>query len=235
MNILSIIYRTTIDALFPLSKTEKELLSYTPIEAYSVLPSAPDYRGLATPLPEASSLFAYKDPRVTQLIWNIKYKKSSHAVAIGGYVLQQHIKKGVYVNSAPRAKLSAPSIAVVALPITARRRAERGYNQCDLLVDELERLDTEKHILILRDLLIRAHHDSRHTLKNRVERLKSAKGIFGVNEKVLSTILATNPDITHIPIIIVDDVITTGSTMREAIDTLKNAGFGHVYGLSLAH
>ena len=39
----------------------------------------------------------------------------------------------------------------------------------------------------------------------------------------------------NIPLIIIDDVITTGSTMFEAMETLKKAGFDDVHGLSLAH
>jgi predicted amidophosphoribosyltransferase len=36
-------------------------------------------------------------------------------------------------------------------------------------------------------------------------------------------------------VIIIDDVITTGSTMKEAVLTLRSAGFANVYGLSVAH
>ncbi len=235
MNILSIIYRTTIDALFPISTVEKELLSYTSEQAYGILPSAPSYFGLAIPLPEAISLFAYKDPRVTRLVWNIKYKKSQHAITIGGYALQRYIKKELCAGGTAQNIPQTYSVALVAMPITSRRRAERGYNQCDLLVNEVEKLDTNKNILIIRNLLIRTHHDTRHTLKNRSERVKSSKGIFDMNEKTANTILGIYPEIKHMPIVIIDDVITTGSTMREAINTLNSAGFENVRGLSLAH
>jgi predicted amidophosphoribosyltransferase len=36
-------------------------------------------------------------------------------------------------------------------------------------------------------------------------------------------------------IIILDDVITTGSTILSAMNTLNQAGWKHVYALSIAH
>ena len=93
MNIIRSLYNLILDALFPLSSTERELFSYTPVQALSLLPPAPDYSGLAVPLPQTHSIFAYKDPRVTALIWNIKYKKSKQAVAIAGYALMHTLQK----------------------------------------------------------------------------------------------------------------------------------------------
>ena len=220
MNILRGIYSTVIEALFPTSSSEKELFSYTPGQACATLPSAPKYAGLTVALPDVHSIFAYKDPRVTQLIWNIKYKKSACASGIGGYALFSSLKK-------------YPQAILVPMPITSQRRKERGYNQCELLVDEIERLDMQKQFTVMRDILIRTHHDSRHTLKNRSERLESAQGIFGVNE--MATQKIQSGEYKHIPIIVIDDVITTGSTMKEAMDTLKKYGFEKVSGLSLAH
>lgn len=40
---------------------------------------------------------------------------------------------------------------------------------------------------------------------------------------------------TRLNYFLVDDVITTGSTMQQAIETLKKAGAGVVFGLALAH
>ena len=44
-----------------------------------------------------------------------------------------------------------------------------------------------------------------------------------------------NPDLNNSIFIIIDDVITTGSTMKEAIQTMRNAGFKNTWGLSVAH
>ncbi len=140
------------------------------------------------------------------------------------------------------------NFVIIPIPITKRRKNERGYNQCELLVNEIERLDIDKKFIICKDLLGRVHHLSRQTLKNREDRLESAKGIFTVNEETRKRIMNednqigneleiinSENNIDNTIIIVIDDVITTGSTMKEAMETLQNAGFKNVFGLSLAH
>lgn len=243
MYIFSTLYKTLLDALFPLSEAEHELFLLQPGEAYEELPRAPGYEGLAVPLQNVNSVFGYKDERVAKLVWNIKYKKSAHAVQIGGYALW----KKLLAASAERAVN-----LIIPMPITSRRRKERGYNQCELLVDEIERLinsdnprnltyPTSSRFIIEKNLLIRTHHVSRQTLKGRKDRVESSQGIFEVNEEVIKQLKIQKLDnsmtteIEKMPILIIDDVITTGSTMFEAIETFKKAGFENVRGLSLAH
>jgi predicted amidophosphoribosyltransferase len=135
-----------------------------------------------------------------------------------------------------------PQIIVVPMPITARRRRERGFNQCELLAGEIEKLamanaaknigddlGTDKRLVVIRDLLVRKIHKSRQTLKDRAERLESAQDIFAVNEEVAHKIKGGPM------IIVIDDVITTGGTIRDAVSTLRKAGFENTWGLSVAH
>ncbi len=236
MNILITIYQTVLEALFPTSSAEKELFSYTPEQVYTLFPHVSDYSGLAIPLPNVHSIYTYKDPRVTQLVWNIKYKKSKRAIEIAGYAFGRQLESQFDMfNKENSETIPRPTLLIVPIPISIQRRKERGYNQCELITDELKQRDTHKRFLVIQNLLIRTHHASRQTLKDRSERLQSAQGIFDVNEKVLKHMLNINPEIQHIPIVIIDDVITTGSTMKEAIDALEKAGFTQVHGLSLAH
>ncbi len=254
--IISALYKTILDALFPISAAEDEMLSLSPQDALQKLPVAPGYEGLVVDLPNATSLFAYKDERVAKLVWSIKYKKSAHAVRIGGYVLWHTLVtttgdgnrfsgrfgpsegEGEPAASPPgddgvSSKTSLPEpVVVMPMPITERRRRERGYNQCELIVDEMERLEQinkSSRFVVRKDILFRVHHAARQTLKDRDERIEGAKGIFAVNEYVIS------PELLHSHIIVIDDVITTGSTMFEALETMKKAGFEDVQALSIAH
>ncbi len=70
-------------------------------------------------------------------------------------------------------------------------------------------------------------------MKNRKDRLENTAHIFSVNDKILEKY--SHNGITNTTIIVIDDVITTGSTMNEAIKTLKEVGFKKVIGLSIAH
>jgi competence protein ComFC len=213
MWIIKTIYSTVLDALFPLSAAEKELFTFTPEQAWSTLP-----RASQVPITDASSVFAYKDERVAKLIWNIKYKKSKAAVQMGGYALY-HTLLGMNLLH---------STVIVPIPVSHRRRKERGFNQCELLLEEIRLLDVGKKFEYERNLLIRTQHASRQTLKDRSDRLESAKGIFSVNEEVAVQFKEKM-------VVIIDDVITTGSTMEEAMGTLRVAGFENVIGMSLAH
>lgn len=229
---LSILYRTIIDALFPLSPAEQELFSWSPEEAYVRLPPAPDFSGLAVPLPGARSVFAYKDERVSRLVWNIKYKKSAHAVKIGGYALYGELMD--LVSAVPQRR-----ILVIPIPITQKRRRERGYNQCELLLDEAEKLEDKPRvsenqestrvITFEKNLLMRTGNSSEQKRKNREGRVESAHDLFAVRPEIAA------PYDRDMPVVVIDDVITTGSTMYEAIETLKKAGFENVRALSLAH
>jgi predicted amidophosphoribosyltransferase len=193
------------------------------------------------PTPEACSIFSYKDDRVWRLVWSIKYKKSVGGTAIAGYALYQILQSYAVV---------VPRIIVVPMPITTRRRRERGFNQCELLAEEIERIagiDTTKNIggqlIVVRDLLLRKIHKSRQTLKDRAERLESAQDIFSVNEKVVQRIKngeirfknTESYSMNGSLIIVIDDVITTGGTIRDAVSTLRKAGFEKTFGLSVAH
>ncbi|MFA6554642.1 MAG: phosphoribosyltransferase family protein [Candidatus Paceibacterota bacterium] len=238
------LYRIIIDALFPISSADKELFSYTPEQAFKKLPPAP-----LSPISYTHSIFAYKDELVTRLVWNIKYKKSEKAVKIGGYALYQNIARYHFrSDELQRNEVDIRKITLIPIPITSKRRKERGYNQCELLLDEVKLLDIENKLIIRKDLLERIQHLSRQTLKNREERLESAKNIFAVNEKTVQMIrdsqISVMDDLVHkenqislrnIPLIVIDDVITTGSTMKEAMKTLREFGFKNVKGISLAH
>ncbi len=123
-------------------------------------------------------------------------------------------------------------VVIVPMPITKARRRERGFNQCELILDEIQKLDTEKRLVYARNLITRVRHTSRQTMKDRAGRLESVKDLFALNETAASRIRL---HASNLFIVIIDDVITTGSTMKDAIMTLRHAGFEHTYGLAVAH
>ncbi len=240
------LYETIIEALFPLSPAETELFSMSPEQALNKLPKAPEYGHSTVPLQNTYSIFAYKDERVSKLIWNIKYKKSEKAIKIGGYALFHELLEN-QAFAETMANIGEGRTFVIPIPITDQRRRERGYNQCELLLDEIERLSklsisADHHsptssLTFNKEILIKTRNAKRQTLKNREERLDSAKDIFAIDNKALNRLSSdkTSLNVKDYPVIIIDDVITTGSTMKEARDTLKEAGFKKVFGLSLAH
>ena len=238
MSLLKTITTTFSEALFPLPEAEREVLAMGAVAAFKDLP-----RAERSPVPEACSIFSYKDDRVWRLIWSIKYKKSAGGTAIAGYALHQVLRSYLAAMTGDAVIGDAavmPQIIVVPMPITARRRRERGFNQCELLAEEIERLEIERlkienRLIIAKDLLVRKIHKSRQSLKDRAERLESARDIFAVNEEAAGQIKNSAHLNKGTLIIVIDDVITTGGTIRDAVETLRKAGFENTWGLSVAH
>jgi predicted amidophosphoribosyltransferase len=223
MNIFGTLYETALEALFPLSPIERWLLN-TDIE--TIISSVPRAKNM--PILEAGSIFSYKDERVRHLIWSIKYKKSTRSALISATTIYR------FIETFSR---FVPHIAIIPMPITTRRRRERGFNQCELITEEMKKIcageiNSANKInppMFINDLLVRSHHTSRQTLKDRKHRLASAHELFSVDQKRL---IQVNTDATFI---IIDDVVTTGSTMKEAVLAMRNAGLKNTWGLSVAH
>ncbi len=211
------------DSLFPINHSDRLLLSMSEEKAYLDLPKAPE-----TPYHFIKSIFAYKNRLVTSLIWNIKYKKSAKALKIGGYALYRHICENWHLH--------LDKIILLPIPISHRRRNERGYNQCELLLDQVKKLDATQNLTFSYNLIKRKIHKDRQTLKNRSKRLSDAKNIFEIDFAELEKLQDSTKEVDQqVKIIIVDDVVTTGSTMREAVELMRSVGFKDVSGVSLAH
>jgi ComF family protein len=111
---------------------------------------------------------------------------------------------------------------VIPVPLFAAREKERGFNQSRLIADGFYRGSTNR---VYPDLLVRTRATLTQTELNREERKKNVAQAFKVKNEEL---------IIRKSIIVVDDVVTTGSTMNECARALKNAGAINVFGLTLA-
>lgn len=108
---------------------------------------------------------------------------------------------------------------VVPMPLHRARLAQRGYNQAL----ELARPLAGAHRLPVRlDLLHRRHATAAQTELDAAARRRNLRGAFTAAALDGATVL------------LVDDVITTGATMREAAKTLLRAGAAEVRVLALA-
>lgn len=104
---------------------------------------------------------------------------------------------------------------IVPIPLSEERLHERGFNQSEALIREsgftpstiLERIHTEKQ-----------------SKKSRAERIHLQQ-VFK---------LKTSHDVRKEKILLVDDIYTTGSTLRHAAKILKQAGAKEIYSLTLA-
>ncbi len=110
---------------------------------------------------------------------------------------------------------------VMAMPMHWRKQWERGFNQAELLAIPVAKRLGLRPATHLR----RKRYTKSQAGLDELERRENLKGSFSVRrpEQILGK-----------RILLVDDVFTTGATLRTAAETLKNAGAAHVSVLTLA-
>jgi competence protein ComFC len=205
MALMQSLFSLVLDFLFPPTKEALRLRTLSPDEMGNIF-QKPE----PSPLPFITSLFSYKDPLVKELVVSIKYKKNWHAITSAAILLSKKLSG------------SPEKVILIPIPISKKRRRERGFNQCELIIDEMCKLYPDKFEKRF-DILLRTKDSGEQKLKDRAERLSSTHA-FSVNKSEING-----------RIIIIDDVTTTGSTLKEAHETLLQAGYENVSALTLAH
>jgi competence protein ComFC len=110
---------------------------------------------------------------------------------------------------------------VVAVPLHSARQRERGFNQAALLAELLAR----ETGLRLHDVLERIRYTTTQTAYDRAERMRNLEGAFR---------LRRGADVQGLRVLLIDDVLTTGSTLSECARVLKAAGAVSVHAATAA-
>ena len=129
-----------------------------------------------------------------------------------------------FFASAMRTRIRALALEmpdqIIALPLANKRLATRGFNQAALLADALARL---LDCPVAHRSMLRIRETPPQSGLSRAQRMKNVKGAFDCAGDVAGKRIA-----------IVDDVMTTGSTLSEAARVLKLAGAVEVSAFVLA-
>lgn len=116
-----------------------------------------------------------------------------------------------------------PVECITSVPIHPKRLTERGFNQSQVIAQTLAQLTNLPH----QDLLIRTIHGSHQaSVRSRAERLSHVANHFSLNSNRAQPLPHT--------ILLIDDVLTTGSTLNECAKVLKTNGCKKVIALTLA-
>jgi ComF family protein len=127
------------------------------------------------------------------------------------------------------AEIAAPTIKGIGLtfdlvsyvPQTFKRKAIRGYNQSEMLAKELSLL---LNIPFARTLYKKVETYPQAVLGRR-DRLINLQNSFVRNKKI---------DLSNKKILLIDDVVTTGSTLSECAKVLRESGAKSVWGFVVA-
>lgn len=105
---------------------------------------------------------------------------------------------------------------ITCVPLSKKRRRERGYNQSELLARELSRLFCVPYLPLLqkdKDNL------AQHSLP-KGRRCENVRGVYAF--------CGGKQDVSGKKILLVDDIVTTGNTLHECSRVLKRAGAKNV-------
>ena len=113
---------------------------------------------------------------------------------------------------------------LIPVPLHRWRLLKRRYNQSAIIAHYLAK---DMNIPVLHEGLIRTRATPTQGHLNFEQRRKNVKRAFVVNERYLS-------DIKGKKVVLIDDVYTTGATVKECTKALKRAGVKEVHILTLA-
>lgn len=165
---------------------------------------------------KAFARFHFKDESIIQtLIHELKYQNKPSIGKFLGEIVGNSIKDDIDFST---------SDVLVPVPLHKIRLRERGYNQSELISKGISKVTG---ITIINDLLIRTRNTQTQTKLDFEQRKENVKDAFKVKDKYKNFVRGRK-------FIIVDDVITTGSTINECAKVLVEAGASQVLALSVA-
>lgn len=167
-----------------------------------------------------TTLLSYREKAVEDCIRAVKYDHSIHAAKLLAEVLAEFLREEI----AQHRSFSSKPICLIPIPLHANRYAERGFNQMEFILEQLSHGFHDSQTEIHTEVLVRVRETTPQTHLSRPERLKNVTHAFAVErmEKVL-----------HAHVILIDDVVTTGSTLASATRSLTHLGIS-VTSLALA-
>ncbi len=161
-----------------------------------------------------TSLFVFeKDKALQLLIHSIKYNKRFLIAKYLGKLIGENLKEQIQNWSVD---------FILPLPLHSLRKADRGFNQSKYIANGLGK---ELGINVNINLLKRTRYTETQTNLTLKEREENISNAFQVKHKRL---------IEGKTFLLVDDIITTGATIRECGKVLLDEGAARVYACSAA-
>ncbi len=151
-------------------------------------------------LRQASALFFYeKRSRYQNIFYQLKYNDRKDIGHYFGRLSALELQKSGWFEDMDY---------IVPVPLHPKREKKRGYNQSVIIAQGMESVC---HVPIEKDTLIRVVETVTQTHKNVYERWDNTQGIFKLQNN--TTLKGKN-------ILIIDDVLTTGSTLKACIQAI---------------
>ena len=167
-------------------------------------------------LQNASSFLHFqKGGRLQNMIHHLKYRNMKEIGTFLGKLF------GSELQNTPYSQVDL----IVPVPLHKSKIRKRGYNQSECIC---RGISSVTKIPVRANILVRSRYTTTQTELDISERIDNVSGAFQVREK-------SRDYITWKKIILVDDVITTGSTINSCASELLKYGANNVLSASVAH
>ena len=161
-----------------------------------------------------AAVSAYRSRGIARhVILNFKYGRQIHL---------RHLVSGWLISALNDPRLRNRRFdLIVPVPLHPARQRERGFNQAALLAKQLG-----SHVgTPVRAVLQRVRFTTTQTAFDRAERIQNLRHAFR---------LRRNADVRRLDVLLIDDVLTTGSTLSECARVLKENGAESVFAATAA-
>ena len=169
------------------------------------------------------ALFDYRDAVIRHMIWALKYRKNRRVAKVFAQIFYDFLVEE-FSDMSVYSDFNKPLL--IPIPLFKKRQRKRGFNQTELLANEITAIGGESFCTLHAGLLKKIKDTPSQTALERQKRLKNVLGAFAVSD--VGEIKDRN-------IILLDDVTTTGATLGEARKTLLQSGAKSVIGVAVAH
>jgi ComF family protein len=176
---------------------------------------------------------SYENAVGRELIHALKYRQLKRAIEPFKEIINQYVERTI-----GNLFLTSPSWLIIPMPLFLQRERARGFNQAELISEIFLQVIRKKFFhqslqatkpasfIFEKDNLLRIKNTVSQTeMENYAARAENIKGAFR---------LRYPERITGRNVILVDDVFTSGATLREAAEVLKAAGARRIIGFVVA-
>ena len=160
-----------------------------------------------------------KNPQIQAAVKQLKYRFTQE--------LAEHFSNLIAEKIGELSMAKDRKIILIPVPLHKKRLNYRGFNQAEIIAKAVANKLSDGRADVINPLE-RSRETQQQAKLNKEERHKNLKDAFIINKDCNHNYSPKNI------YFIVDDVCTTGSTLENCAEVLKNNGFEKVYGLVIA-
>ena len=168
---------------------------------------------------EKAAAYGSYEAELRGLVHLLKYQQVRPAASVLGHMLAE-------VISSMEPSFGSGKVLVVPVPLHRAKWRQRGFNQTDLITQAaLKSLPHKERFVLQPSLLKRTRETRSQTGLTRHQRRENMRGAFSVTKL---------EQIADREILLVDDVMTTGTTISECARVLRRAGAVKIWAVTVA-